>query len=86
MSSGIGEGVETAGTRLRWYHWLAAVPAVGMLGGVPFLNRVHPLVFGLPLLFAWLVAWVLVTSAVMGAILLLDRPRDVTGDDSGRAG
>ena len=82
MSSGVGEGVEATRTRLRWYHWLAAVPAVGMLGGIPFVNRVHPLVFGLPLLFAWLVAWVLVTSAVMGAILLLDRPRG----DSGRAG
>lgn len=60
----------------RRYHWLAVLPAVGMLGGIPFVNRVHPMIFGLPLLFAWLVAWVLATSAVMGGILLLDRSHD----------
>lgn len=43
-----------------------------MLGGVPFVNRVRPLVLGLPLLFAWLVGWVIATSAIMGCILLLD--------------
>jgi hypothetical protein len=52
-----------------------------MLGGVPFVNRVHPLLLGLPLLFAWLVAWVLVTSVLMGCILLLDQ-RNVTAGDT----
>jgi hypothetical protein len=52
-----------------------------MLGGIPFVNRVHPLVFGLPLLFAWIVGWVLVTSAVMGCILLFDRSK-AAGEDS----
>lgn len=55
------------------YRWPVLLPAAGMLGGIPFVNRVHPLVFGLPLLFAWIVGWVLVTSAVMGCILLFDR-------------
>jgi hypothetical protein len=66
--------------RVRWYHWLAALPAVGMLGGIPWVNRVHPLVLGLPLLFAWLVGWVLVTSAVMALILFLDRQRGAASD------
>lgn len=66
--------------RRPWYHWLVMLPAVGMLGGVPFVNRVHPLVLGLPLLFAWLVGWVLVTSAVMGCILVLDRLREATAE------
>jgi hypothetical protein len=64
----------------RRYHWLAILPAIGMLGGVPFVNRVHPMVFGLPLLFAWLVGWVLVTSAVMGCILVLDRSNAMDGE------
>jgi hypothetical protein len=69
----------------RRYHWLAILPAVGMLGGVPFVNRVHPMVFGLPLLFAWLVGWVLITSAVMGCILVLDRSHAKDGETPGTA-
>lgn len=61
--------------RARAYHWLAAVPTVVLLGGIPFVNRVHPMVFGLPLLMAWIVFWVVATSATMGLILYLDRSR-----------
>ena len=57
---------------MRRHRWLAILPAVGMLGGVPFANRVEPYVLGLPFLLFWIVAWVLLTSAVMGIILALD--------------
>jgi hypothetical protein len=56
----------------RPYHALALLPALGMLGGLPFANRVYPLVLGLPFLFAWLAGWVIATSAIMGCILALD--------------
>mgnify|MGYP001552488861 FL=1 len=61
---------------MRWYRWLAVLPAAGMLGGVPFANRVSPYVFGLPFLLFWIVAWVVLTSAIMGLIYALDRARD----------
>ena len=61
---------------MRPYRWLAVLPAVGMLGGVPFANRVRPYVFGLPFLLAWIVIWVVVTSLIMGLIFVLDRRRD----------
>jgi hypothetical protein len=51
-----------------------------MLGGVPFANRVEPYVFGLPFLLFWIVAWVLITSAVMGLIYALDRSAGLTSD------
>jgi Protein of unknown function (DUF3311) len=57
----------------RGYRWLAVVPGLGMLAGVPFANRSAPLVLGLPPLLAWAVGWVLVTSATMGLIWVLDR-------------
>lgn len=60
----------------RGYRWLALLPAAGMLGGLPFANRVEPYVAGLPFLLFWIVAWVLGTSAIMGLIYLLDRRRD----------
>jgi hypothetical protein len=58
--------------RWRAHHAIALLPALGMLGGLPFANRVHPLVFGLPFLFAWLAGWVIATSAIMGLLLLID--------------
>ncbi|HVX39671.1 MAG TPA: DUF3311 domain-containing protein [Gemmatimonadaceae bacterium] len=57
---------------VRAYHLLAALPALCLLGGIPFANRVEPLVLGLPFLLFWIVAWVVATSAIMGVIWMLD--------------
>jgi hypothetical protein len=62
------------------YHALALLPAIGMLGGLPFANRVYPLVLGLPFLIAWLVGWVIATAAIMACILRLDRRRGLASD------
>jgi Protein of unknown function (DUF3311) len=59
--------------RWRPYHWLTAVPSLILLAGIPFVNRVHPMILGLPLLMAWILFWVVATSGVMGIILYLDR-------------
>jgi len=64
----------------RAYHALALLPAVGMLGGLPFANRVYPLVCGLPFLMAWLVGWVIVTAAIMALVLRLDRSHGLASD------
>ena len=61
---------------MRRYRWLAAIPTLGMLGGVPFANRVRPYVLGLPFLLAWIVVWVVITSLVMATIFFLDSRRD----------
>ena len=61
---------------MRWYRWLAVIPAAGMLGGVPFANRVQPYLFGLPFLLAWIVMWAIATSLVMALIFALDSARD----------
>ena len=71
---------------MRRYRWLAAIPALGMLGGVPFANRVRPYVLGLPFLLAWIVAWVVITSLIMALIFLLDSRRDAELADAPAAG
>jgi hypothetical protein len=43
-----------------------------MLGGIPFVNRARPHILGLPPMLAWTIAWILVTSVVMGVIFALD--------------
>lgn len=47
---------------------LAVLPFLGILVGVPLLNRVEPLVMGMPLILAWIVLWVLLTAVIMGII------------------
>ena len=59
--------------RLRAYHLLAALPSIGLLGGVPFANRVHSLVLGLPFLLLWMLGWVVATSACMTVLYVIDR-------------
>jgi hypothetical protein len=68
--------------RLRAYHWLAFVPPLGMLGGVPFANRVHTLVLGLPFLLLWIVVWVILTAGCMALFYFLDHRAAV--DERGR--
>jgi hypothetical protein len=53
-------------------HLLAVVPFVGLLGGIPFANRVTPFVLGMPFILFWIVLWVLLTSVIMGVVYVLD--------------
>ena len=39
-------------------RFLAVLPFIGILLGVPFANRVEPLVLGMPFVLAWIVLWV----------------------------
>ena len=55
-----------------------------MLVGVIFFNRVTPFIFGLPLLLAWLLLWILLTSAIMALIYWLDPANRTTAGDGGR--
>ena len=56
----------------RAHRWLALLPALAMLVGVPLVNGVRASVLGLPFLLAWILACVLLTSAVMALIGVLD--------------
>jgi hypothetical protein len=57
---------------MRYARWLAVLPFLGILLGVPFLNRVEPYILGLPLVLAWIVLWILLTSAIMAVIYRAD--------------
>jgi Protein of unknown function (DUF3311) len=57
---------------MRMVRALALLPFLAMLIGPFFVNRVTPTIFGLPFLLAWLVAWILLTAAIMAVIFQLD--------------
>jgi UDP-N-acetylmuramyl pentapeptide phosphotransferase/UDP-N-acetylglucosamine-1-phosphate transferase len=58
--------------RVPPYRWLATLPGLLILLGVPFANRVHARVLGMPFLLAWIVGCVLLTSLVMAIVGRLD--------------
>lgn len=57
---------------MRAVRSLALLPFVAMIVGPFFLNRVTPVIFGMPLLLAWLAAWILLAAAIMAVIYRLD--------------
>jgi hypothetical protein len=58
--------------RIPLHRWLAALPGLLILVGVPLANRVHRLVMGLPFLLFWIVSCVVLTSAIMALVGSLD--------------
>jgi hypothetical protein len=55
----------------------AVIPALALVAGLPFVNRLEPVVLGLPFLLFWILGWVMVTPAFLAAAYVLDSP---TGD------
>ncbi len=65
-------------------RWLALLPVLGILVGTAFVNQVEPLVFGLPLVLAWIVGWVVAGSALMAIVYALDAANGIP--ESGHEG
>ncbi len=55
---------------------VAIIPALVLVAGLPLVNRLEPVIFGLPFLLFWIVGWVLVTPVFLGAAYLLVRTAD----------
>jgi hypothetical protein len=63
----------------------AFVPALALVAGLPFVNRIEPVVLGLPFLLFWILAWVLATPLFLAAAYLLAvRTPDSPGGDGRR--
>ena len=57
--------------RARLSLAVAFVPALALVAGLPFVNRLEPVVLGLPFLLAWILGWVLATPIFLAAAYLL---------------
>lgn len=58
---------------------LSLLPFLGMLGFLPFVNKVEPYIFGLPFVFFWVIAWVILTAVLLAIVYKLD-PANKEGD------
>ncbi|AMW98000.1 DUF3311 domain-containing protein [Rummeliibacillus stabekisii] len=57
---------------MKLHQLLALIPFVGLLGGIPFANKVTPYVFGMPFLLFYVVLWVVLSSGIMAIVFKLD--------------
>ncbi|EHL78537.1 MULTISPECIES: DUF3311 domain-containing protein [Bacillus] len=57
---------------MKGIRWLMLLPFLGILGGIPFANRVTPYILGLPFILFWIVAWVIITSIIMAIVYRFD--------------
>lgn len=57
---------------MKLQHLLGLVPFIGLLGGIPFANKVTPYVFGMPFILFYIVMWVVITSAIMAVVFKID--------------
>ncbi|WP_206951358.1 DUF3311 domain-containing protein [Trinickia acidisoli] len=67
-------------------RFLAVLPFIGILLGVPFVNRVEPLILGMPLVLAWIVFWVVMSAVIMAFVYKLDPTNRAGGQPSEEAG
>jgi hypothetical protein len=53
--------------RARLSLAVAFIPALALVAGLPFVNRIEPVVLGLPFLLSWILGWVLATPLFLAA-------------------
>lgn len=44
---------------------LGAIPFIMLVLALPLVNRIHPVIFGLPFILFWILAWVILTPLVL---------------------
>ena len=58
------------GTRLALI--LVAIPFITLVFALPLVNRVEPIILGLPFLLFWILSWVLITPLILFIAYLLE--------------
>lgn len=57
---------------MKLIHLLSLIPFIGILGGIPFANKVTPYVLGMPFILFWIVLWLNLSSVLMALVYKLD--------------
>ena len=52
---------------------LGCIPFVTLVFMLPLVNRIEPVIFGLPFLLFWIVVWIVLTPLILLAAYLVER-------------
>ena len=67
----------------RYALALGAIPFLTLVFALPLVNRIHPIILGLPFLLFWILSWVALTPLILFLAYRLEKkynPPD-SGDD-----
>jgi hypothetical protein len=69
--AGLKEVGMKKGTRIALI--LGAIPFITMVFALPLVNRIEPIILGLPFLLFWLLAWVVLTPVILAFAYKLEK-------------
>jgi hypothetical protein len=70
------------GTRLALIF--GAIPFLTLVFALPFVNRIEPVVLGLPFVLFWILLWVVLTPAVLWAAYKIEKKHNPPDDEDKR--
>jgi hypothetical protein len=70
------------GTRLALM--LAAIPFLTLVFALPLVNRLRPIILGLPFLLFWILAWVALTPLILYLAYRLEKKHNPPEDEADR--
>jgi hypothetical protein len=53
--------------RIRWSVVLGSVPFLTLVLALPFVNRLRPMILGLPFVLFWILIWIVLTPVLLFA-------------------
>ncbi|MFP7171113.1 DUF3311 domain-containing protein [Terribacillus sp. 7520-G] len=65
---------------MKRLYFLTAIPFIGMLGFLPFANRVEPFVLSMPFVMFWVVLWTVLSSVILVIMYKLDPRNEEDGE------
>ena len=68
----------------RFALLLGAIPFITLVFALPFVNRIEPVILGLPFLLFWILFWVMSTPAILFVAYILEKkynPPDEGGEE-----
>lgn len=52
---------------------LGAIPFMTLVFALPLVNRIHPVILGLPFILFWILAWVILTPLILFLAYTLEK-------------
>jgi len=60
---------------------LGAIPFVTLVFALPLVNRIKPVILGLPFILFWILCWVLLTPLILFIAYILERKINKNGEE-----
>jgi len=60
---------------------LGAIPFVTLVFALPLVNRIKPVILGLPFILFWILCWVILTPLILFIAYILERKINKNGEE-----